>query len=202
MDFIKPPFLGRLFFRRAVFKIPNKENKVFLTFDDGPNPEITPFILASLRKFNAKATFFCLGQQVEKYPDLFAQIIQEGHAVGNHGFHHINGWKTPLKVYIENVNSASQLIESKLFRPPYGKITLPQARALSKKYQLILWDVSAQDYRIDISAEQVYQNVVNNTKSGSVIVLHDNVKANEKLRTVFIDMLTVLTDKFNLASID
>ena len=112
LDFIKPPKIGRLFYKDLIFKIPNKENKIFLTFDDGPNPEVTPFILETLSKFNAKATFFCLGKQIEKYPYLYDQIISEGHQVGNHGFEHLNGWKTKTEDYINNVIKASEIIDS------------------------------------------------------------------------------------------
>ena len=199
LDFIKPPKIGRLFYKDLIFKIPNKENKIFLTFDDGPNPEVTPFILETLSKFNAKATFFCLGKQVEKHPTLFDQIISEGHQVGNHGYDHFNGWETKTEEYINNVIKASELIDSKLFRPPYGKMKVSQIKILKENYKLVLWDVSAQDYLPNITADKVVSNVENHTTEGSIIVMHDNGKVKPHLKNSLPAIVSTLVDRFNMS---
>jgi len=201
IDFIKPPQLGRLFYKDLIFKIPNKENKVYLTFDDGPNPEITPFILETLAKHNAKATFFCLGKQVEKHPQLFGDIIKEGHQVGNHGFEHLNGWQTKTADYLENVKKASMVIDSKIFRPPYGKLKTNQIKGLKNSYKIVLWDVSAQDYKEGIKAEQVVSNVIENTTEGSIIVLHDNIKVSKHYSQSLPLIISQLVGRYNLSFI-
>lgn len=201
LDFIKPPKIGRLFYKDLIFKIPNEENKIYLTFDDGPNPDITPFILETLSKFDAKATFFCLGKQVEKYPTLFEQIIAEGHQIGNHGFDHLNGWETKTEDYIKNAFKASEIIDSKLFRPPYGKMKVSQIKALKEHFKLVLWDVSAQDYLPNISAEKVVFNVINNTSEGSIIVMHDNLKVKPHLKNSLPKLTEMLNNDYILSVI-
>lgn len=176
-DFVKPPKLARSFFKDLVFSLPNNRNEIYLTFDDGPNPTTTPRILETLKEKGVKATFFCLGKNVEKHPKLFESIITQGHEIGNHGYHHLNGWKTDTKTYLQNVEKAAKLIPSTLFRPPYGKILPTQIKSLKEQFNLIMWDVSAQDYRTDLLSSDVQDNVIHHTKSGSILVLHDSDKA-------------------------
>ncbi len=200
LDFIKPPKIGRLFYKDLIFKIPEKENRVYLTFDDGPNPETTPFILETLKQHNAKATFFCLGKNVASYPDLFQQIINDGHGIGNHGYNHLNGWQTQTKEYLEDVQKASEIIHSTLYRPPYGKIKVSQIKELKERFKIIIWDVAAQDYRMDISAETVKKNILGNTTAGSIIVMHDSLKAKENIKAILSPTVEKLGENFIMDS--
>ncbi len=190
-------FIKKIFFRH-IWSIPNKEKGVYLTFDDGPTPEITEWVLAELRKHEAKATFFCIGNNIEKHPNIFSKILQEGHAIGNHTFNHLNGWKTDKTAYVQNAVQCEKAIEdfsyrSKLFRPPYGKIKPSQAKALRDKgYQVIMWDVLSADFDQQISPEQCLENVLKNVSSGSIIVFHDSVKAYENLKYVLPKTLSFL----------
>ncbi len=190
-------FIKKIFFRHN-WSIPNKEKAVYLTFDDGPTPEITEWVLAELKKHEAKATFFCIGNNIEKHPSIFSKILQEGHAIGNHTFNHLNGWKTNKMDYVQNALQCEKAIEafaykSKLFRPPYGKIKPSQAKALRDKgYQVIMWDVLSADFDQQISPEQCLENVLRNVASGSIIVFHDSVKAYENLKYVLPKTLSFL----------
>lgn len=190
-------FIKKIFFRH-IWSIPNKEKAVYLTFDDGPTPEITEWVLAELKKHEAKATFFCIGNNIEKHPNIFSKILQEGHAIGNHTFNHLNGWKTDKTAYVQNALQCEKAIEafsyrSKLFRPPYGKIKPSQAKALRDKgYQVIMWDVLSADFDQQISPEQCLENVLKNVSSGSIIVFHDSVKAYENLKYVLPKTLSFL----------
>ena len=157
---------------------------VYLTFDDGPVPEATPFVLDLLAQYGAKATFFCVGENVERHPDIYKRIIEEGHAVGNHTHNHLNGWLTNTSSYINNTEKAAQHIDSRLFRPPYGKLKPAQYKALKSYYKVIMWDVLSMDYDRNVSATQCEQIVKQHTKLGSVVVFHDSVKAIEKLSIV------------------
>jgi peptidoglycan/xylan/chitin deacetylase (PgdA/CDA1 family) len=190
-------FIKKIFFRH-IWSIPNKEKAVYLTFDDGPTPEITEWVLAELKKHEAKATFFCIGNNIKKNPSIFSKILQEGHAIGNHTFNHLNGWKTDKTAYVQNALQCEKAIEaftykSKLFRPPYGKIKPSQAKALRDKgYQVIMWDVLSADFDQKISPEQCLENVLRNVASGSIIVFHDSVKAYENLKYVLPKTLSFL----------
>lgn len=169
-------------FSNHVWEISNTENKIYLTFDDGPIPEITEWVLEELKKYNAKATFFCIGNNIEKHPEIFEKVINDGHSVGNHTFNHLNGWKTSTKEYIENSIQWSvvsgQSPNGKLFRPPYGKIKSSQSKKLRQLgYKIIMWDVLSADYDTAISPEKCLENVLQNVSSGSIIVFHDSVKA-------------------------
>jgi len=192
---IKTNALIKKIFSNYVWDVSNTENKIYLTFDDGPTPEITEWVLEELKKHNAKATFFCIGNNIVKYPDVFEKVINEGHSIGNHTFNHLNGWKTSTKEYLDNTKlceeqilksnpSNSELakqiynLQSKLFRPPYGKIKLSQSKKLRQLgYKIIMWDVLSADFDTFISKEKCFDNVIKNTKSGSIIVFHDSVKA-------------------------
>lgn len=155
---------------------------VYLTFDDGPTPGITEYILDDLRKYEAKATFFCLGKNVESYPALFESIIAEGHKAGNHTYSHLKGWKTPTKDYIEEIRFSNRFVDSDLFRPPYGRITRWQAKELQKEYRLIMGNIVSQDYSPVITPEKCLDNVIKHVRPGSIIVFHDSLKAEKNMR--------------------
>ena len=178
MYLIKPTWwLRKIYSSALTWKIPVEERKIFLTFDDGPHPTITPFVLNCLKQYNAKATFFCIGKNVQLYQGVFQQIINEGHRIGNHTHNHLNGWKTTDKKYFENIILAKKFIDSNLFRPPYGRITRFQIQQLQSAFNIIMWDVLSGDFDADLSPQKCLQNVVSNTSSGSIIVFHDSEKA-------------------------
>ena len=172
---------------------------IYLTFDDGPHPEATPFVLSELEKYNAKATFFCIGNNVLKHSNIYESILQAGHSVGNHTYDHLNGWKTETGAYLENIKDAATLIDSSLFRPPYGRIRKRQIRALKQAShlpnQIIMWDVLSGDFDIKINGETCARNVIENTVQGSIVVFHDSQKAWDRLS---IALPLVLQYFFNL----
>ena len=186
---IKTNALIKRIFSNYVWDVSNTENKIYLTFDDGPIPEITEWVLEELKKYEAKATFFCIGDNIQKYPEIFEKVIKDGHSVGNHTFNHLNGWETSTKEYIENSiqcsvignqspNCKLKTENCQLFRPPYGKIKTSQAKKLRQLgYKIIMWDVLSADYDTSISPEKCLENVLKNVTSGSIIVFHDSVKA-------------------------
>lgn len=178
---LKPPKFLRRLMPDLVWDIEDQKN-VFLTFDDGPTPGITEWILATLDKYDAKATFFCLGKNVEAYPDLYQRILDAGHRVGNHTYSHQKGWSMPTDRYVEDVDFAADLIQSDLFRPPYARITPAQTRALAPRYRLIMWDVISRDYNRKITPATCLRNVVPYIEGGAIIVFHDSVKAFRNMR--------------------
>jgi len=157
---------------------------IYLTFDDGPHPEITPWVLDQLDGCDAKATFFLVGRSAEKYPKLVEDIRSQGHAIGNHTYSHPNGWRTSFAHYMADVNRCDEILQSKLFRPPYGKMTLRQTRALQKRFDIIMWDVMPGDYNPHVSQERLLARIKSRTRPGSIIVLHENEKAWGNLRVV------------------
>ena len=169
----KPSIILKTLFPGLIWNIPNNENKVFLTFDDGPDPEVTPWVLDVLNQYKAKATFFCLGKNVERHTDIFQRIKNEGHAVGNHSYSHLDGWRTKNKGYFEDIESADKLIQSNLFRPPYVRIRPSQIKVLKEKYRIIMWDVMSGDYSEKINGEKSAGNVLKWSRPGSIIVFHD-----------------------------
>ena len=184
MYLVKTPVLiSKLSSRSLVWNIPNNEKKIYLTFDDGPIPELTMEILVYLNQYQAKATFFCVGKNAKQYPELIERIQDDGHIIGNHSFHHLNGWKNRTSSYIENIEKASQYINSNLFRPPYGRITYSQIKQIKKDYKIIMWSILSGDFDQNISSEQCLKNVLQ-SKSGDIIVFHDNTKAREKIHEV------------------
>ena len=189
-----PRFLARLFPKRLWF-VPTREKTLYLTFDDGPIPEVTPFVLDTLAEHGAQATFFCVGENVHKHPEVYRRILEEGHAVGNHTFHHLNGWKTPTEAYLDNVARCAELVESPLFRPPYGRLTQAQAKRLNPTYRLVMWDVLAKDYDPTTDAEACFQNVSRHARPGSIVVLHDSLKAQHNLRVVLPRILAFFGEK-------
>ena len=163
--------------------MPSTEKKIYLSFDDGPHPQATPFVLDTLKQYHAKASFFCIGKNVAEFPELYKGILLDGHTVGNHTQDHLNGWKTKDSQYFENIREASKYIDSKLFRPPYGKITRFQAKQIREKMgmQIVMWSVLSADFDIRIRPEQCLKNVVENAGNGSIIVFHDSAKAFERM---------------------
>jgi peptidoglycan/xylan/chitin deacetylase (PgdA/CDA1 family) len=155
--------------------------KIFLTFDDGPTPGVTEWVLDQLREYNAKATFFCIGRNVEHFPDTYHKILEEGHSVGNHTYSHLKGFRSGRRHYFEDVELASNFIDSDLFRPPYGRIRPDQVREVVKQYRLIMWDVLSIDYTRKVPDEEIVHNVTTHARSGSIVVFHDSEKARKNL---------------------
>lgn len=181
----KAPWALRKIYSECVWEIPTEEKIIYLTFDDGPYPKATYFVLDELKRYNALATFFCIGQNVVQYPEVYQQVLQAGHKTGNHTFNHLNGWKTKDQIYLDNIEKASSVIKSKLFRPPYGRITKFQLQALQGKkynYTPIMWSVLSGDFDPSISPKKCAKNVIKNAKKGSMIVFHDSEKAFPNLR--------------------
>ena len=172
-------------FKGFVWDLPNTDNTIYLTFDDGPTPEVTEWVLSVLAEHDIKATFFCIGNNIEKHPDIFQKVIEGGHTIANHTYNHMNGWKTGDEIYFENIEATEHSIAKHsvmgrrtLFRPPYGKIKGKQADEVRRRgYRIIMWDVLSADFDRTITPEKCLQNVTRNTRSGSVIIFHDSVKA-------------------------
>jgi peptidoglycan-N-acetylglucosamine deacetylase len=186
---IKTNWLIKRVFSDYIWDIPTADKKVYLTFDDGPTSEITTWVLNQLKQYNAKATFFCIGDNIQKNPEIFHSIIQNGHAIGNHTFNHYNGWKTKTSDYIKNVLLCQEAIRQpttdnrQLFRPPYGKIKKSQAKMLSDLgYKIVMWDVLSADFDTTISQEKCLKNVLKNISAGSIIVFHDSLKSFKNLK--------------------
>jgi len=179
---VRPPFFFRwLSPGYLACDLPGEDKVIYITFDDGPIPEVTPEALTILKKYDAKATFFMVGDNVRKHPDIFELVTRDGHAIGNHTFHHLNGWKTPPGEYMEDVNRCREYFSTRLFRPPYGRFTPTQYFLLRNDFRFVLWSVLTGDFRKTITPEQCLNNALEHTRSGSIVVFHDNLKATEKL---------------------
>ena len=179
---IKTPIIVQKLFSNYCWRFSSSVKEIYLTFDDGPTPEITTYVLNELNKYKAKATFFCIGKNVKKNHAIFERIIEEGHSIGNHTHHHLNGFKTNNSYYIKNICQAAELIESKLFRPPYGRLKLSQAKSITNLgYKIIMWDVLSADFDPKITPEKCLKNVISKTTNGSIIVMHDSYKSKDKL---------------------
>lgn len=184
--------LGWLFNRiypSMEWKIPVADKKIFLTFDDGPIPDVTEFVLEVLKLYDCKATFFCVGDNLRKYPGVHSKVAAAGHSLGNHTFNHLNGWKTDLLQYIENVTKCQELLhttgtDKQLFRPPYGKITGKQIAALKDEYRIIMWDVLTGDFDQNLSPDKCLKKSINYTGNGSIVIFHDSIKAERNLKFV------------------
>jgi peptidoglycan/xylan/chitin deacetylase (PgdA/CDA1 family) len=196
--------LGRLLYPSLFWNMPRNTNTIYLSFDDGPHPAITPWVLKVLNDYQAKATFFCVGENILKFPEVFQQLISEGHSFGNHTHNHVKGWKTSTSNYLENIIKAEAVIskysentnDQKLFRPPYGKITPSQVKRLQQlNYKIVMWDALSADFDASISAENCFKNVIENTKAGSIVVFHDSEKAVEKLKLVLPKVLEYYSKK-------
>jgi peptidoglycan/xylan/chitin deacetylase (PgdA/CDA1 family) len=193
MYLVKNPSFLRKVFPSLLWKVKTKEKDLYLTFDDGPHPTITPWVLDVLDQFNAKATFFCIGKNVELYPDVYKEIIRRGHRVGNHTHNHLNGWKTLTKEYVSNTQKAAEYIDSKLFRPPYGRIKSSQIRRLKHEYQIVMWSVISGDFDQKLLPEECLNIVVQNTQKGNIIVFHDSEKAEKNMKYVLPRLLNHFT---------
>lgn len=181
-------------YRQRLWAVDTKEKHIYLTFDDGPNPVATSFVLDELKKYNARATFFCIGKNVIEYPTIYRRIISDGHTTGNHTQHHLNGWRTAADNYLADVTEASAHIRSALFRPPYGRLKSVQARRLID-YKIVMWDVLSGDFDESISKEKCLKNVIANAEEGSIVVFHDSEKAFPRLEYVLPEVLRFFTEK-------
>lgn len=195
MFLAKTPNAIKRTLRSLVWNIPNKTNTIYLTFDDGPTPEITEWVLNELEKHQIPATFFVVGNNVEKHPEIVKAILAKGHKIGNHTQHHLNGWKSKTANYLADVAKCQDLVKSKLFRPPYGRIKNTQIRKLKLAYDIIMWDVLSGDFDQKITPETCVNNVLVNTVPGSIIVFHDSVKAEKNLKASLPIILTELKAK-------
>lgn len=184
MYFVRTPDWLSACFPQFICHQSRSEKVIYLTFDDGPIPEVTPWVMELLATYKAKATFFCVGDNMRKYPSIFEQLQIEGHAIGNHTFHHLDAWKTQKSLYLENVQHCNNYTKSSLFRPPYGHLTFSIVHALKQQYKIILWDVLSGDFDATISSEQCLKNILQHVRNGSIIVLHDSLKAEQHLRYV------------------
>ena len=196
MYLVKTPSLIQQLFPNYLWRIPTHEKVLYLTFDDGPIPAITPWVLDTLRAYQVKATFFCVGDNIRKHPAIFQQLLQEGHTVGNHTFHHLDGWKTATESYLDNVKKCSEYITtSTFFRPPYGHLCPKQAKAIQQSHKIVLWDVLSGDFDVKLTPEKCLHNIVSNTTKGSIIVFHDSLKAAPRLKYCLPKILNHYSEK-------
>ncbi|HZW63146.1 MAG TPA: polysaccharide deacetylase family protein [Flavobacteriaceae bacterium] len=180
---IKTPKIAIRFFPNYLWRIDTSEKDIYLTFDDGPTAEVTPWILDTLSSFDAKATFFCIGKNVVANPEIYTSLLAAGHTVGNHTHTHLKGWKTPLPEYVSDVALAKQHIASSLFRPPYGKLTSKQGKALQTQgFRVVMWDVLSMDWDNSVSVETCLENVLKKSRPGSIVVFHDSIKASRNMQ--------------------
>jgi peptidoglycan/xylan/chitin deacetylase (PgdA/CDA1 family) len=182
MYLARTPALIKPLLKDFIWHMSRSGRAVYLTFDDGPVPEVTPWVLDTLAEYGARATFFCIGRNAQANPELLARIRRDGHSVGNHTHAHPNGWKTPTPAYFRDVLMCQSITGTKLFRPPYGRISREQSRALGKRFSLIMWDVLSGDFDTTIDGAKCLRNVVDHCRAGSIIVLHDSLKAETRLR--------------------
>jgi peptidoglycan-N-acetylglucosamine deacetylase len=209
--FVKTPALLRALFPNFLWRVPTKQPVLYLTFDDGPIPQVTDFVLEELEKYQAKATFFCVGDNIRKHPEIFHRLLVYGHKVGNHTYNHLKGWKTSHQEYVENAalweaeaGKIPEYARTNFFRPPYGRIKPAQARNLRKQgYKIVMWDVLTKDYDQQLSEKECLKNALKYTDTGSVIVFHDSLKAEKNLRYVLPRFLKHFSDKgFVFQSLD
>lgn len=191
MKIFKVPRFFRLFFPNKTWGFSTSEKVVYLTFDDGPDPGITPWLLDFLANKNIVATFFCVGENVKKYPEIYARILAEGHAVGNHCMRHQKGTNVTLEEYVQSVELASQFIDSNLFRPPYGRMTIRQTHALRKKYVIIMWSWLSFDYDPSISVSKIIKKAKRQIQAGDILVLHDNSKTTDRLKVILPELIEI-----------
>ncbi len=195
MYLIKTPQFIQKLFPNFTWRIPTGERVLHLTFDDGPIPEVTPWVLEQLAQHGASATFFCVGENIQKHPEVFSQILKAGHSVGNHTYHHLNGWASDNLKYFLNVRRCARQMDSNLFRPPYGRLTPRQAEFLQRHYRIVMWDVLSGDFDPHVTPEQCVSNVLKNAKPGSVVVMHDSLKAWDKLQLLLPKVLEHFASK-------
>ena len=192
---VKIPDLLKPLAKDLVWNVETKRREVFITFDDGPHPDITPWVLDQLDKYDAKGTFFCVGDNISKYREIFDLIIERGHSVGNHTMNHLNGWKTEVDEYVLNVDACQKHHDFTMLRPPYGKISKGQVGALKDRFSLVMWDVLSADFDQSIDGEKCTQNVLKNVHPGAIIVFHDSEKAESNLRYALPKVLESLTNE-------
>jgi peptidoglycan/xylan/chitin deacetylase (PgdA/CDA1 family) len=178
---IKSPKWLRVLYPQLLWHKSRNKKTLYLTFDDGPIPDVTPAILKILKKHEIKATFFCVGENIHKYPSIFNQILEDGHAVGNHTYHHLKGWITNKKEYLNDIEKCQKLTKSNLFRPPYGRGTRAQYSELKKSYEIVMWDIMSGDFDPSISPQKCLNNVLKYSDNGSIIVFHDSLKAKSRV---------------------
>ena len=204
--FTKVPNFIQRFFPNIIWKKTTDEKKIWLTFDDGPEEEVTEFILKTLKKLNIKASFFLIGKNIQAFPELTKEIIKEGHIVGNHSFSHLNGFISKKEEYIYDIELGQKLINEKLvemgitnkikiFRPPFGRILPQQIKRLKENYKIVMWDIFSWDFKKNISPEKIYNNVIDNVVEGSILVFHNNKKSLNNLKLILEDTLVKLKEK-------
>lgn len=196
MYWVKTPGWLKKIYSQLIWDMPKNQQQVYLTFDDGPHPTITPWVLEQLKLVNAHATFFCIGKNVQAHPEIYQQIIEAGHQVGNHTYNHINGWKSGAEIYKSEVLLTQKLVNTELFRPPYGRISFKQIRLLKQhNFKIIMWDVLSGDFDTTITADQCKSNVLRKIQPGSIVVFHDSDKAWPRLKTALPDILQELNSR-------
>jgi len=195
MYFVQSPFFLRWLYPNVTWNKSREKKIIYLTFDDGPIPEITPWILDTLAAYNAKATFFCVGENIIKHPHIFQRLLQEGHQVGNHTYNHLKGWDYSDEEYLENVRKCQELTKTSLFRPPYARAKKSQLKVLKDQFEIIYWDVLSGDFDLQLTPEKCYANIQRNTKNGSIIVMHDNIKAIPRVQYALPLLLAYFTQK-------
>lgn len=197
-----PTFIQNMF-PAFMWRMDTDEPTLYLTFDDGPIPEVTPWVLEQLGEFGAQATFFCVGENVRKHPEIFDMILDNGHTVGNHTYNHLSGWANENLPYFHNIRNCAKLVDSNLFRPPYGKIRPTQVQFLQRHYKIVMWDVLSGDFDANLSPEKCLDNVIRNSRPGSIIVMHDSLKAKANLMHALPGILRHFSEMgYRFASLD
>ena len=184
---VKTPWIVKRLYPNLLWNRNRDQRCIYVTFDDGPIPIVTPFVLNILKQYDAKATFFCIGENVNKHPDIFEQVKNAGHAIGNHTYNHLKGWKTEDKTYLDNFNKADELLHTNLFRPPYGRIKKSQIKLLKEvkpDLEIVMWDILSRDYNQKLKPETCLKNVLKHTGNGSIVLFHDSLKAFDRLEYV------------------
>ncbi len=192
---IRAPKIIRKLYPSFIWNFPDEKDGIFLTFDDGPRPEVTPWVLDMLDKYNAKATFFCIGKNVEMFPELFEEVKRRGHAVGNHSYSHVKGWGMTTGDYVKDIDTAGDMIKSNLFRPPYARIGTNQARMLGERYHTIMWNILSRDYNRNLSGDACARNVIPHLAPGAIIVFHDSIKCSPNLFEALPQVLEAIKEK-------
>ncbi len=192
--FTKAPLLLKKIFPSLIWEIKTDERVIYLTFDDGPTPDVTPWVLELLNQYNAKATFFCVGRNIEENPSIVNDIKEQGHVIGNHTYSHLNGWKSGTKSYVFDIEKFNRVFASKLFRPPYGRLKPSQYSILNTQYKIVMWDVLCGDFDAGISKKRCLTNIIKNARCGSIVILHDRKKSEKKLKFVLPEILEYYTN--------
>ena len=194
---VRPPKFIKRLYPSVIWNFYNIDDKtsVYLTFDDGPNPEVTPWVLKQLEKYNAKATFFCLGKNVEQHPETYKMILQQGHRVGNHSYSHVKGFGVNVGRYVEDFDFAEEFIETNLLRPPYARCTPRQIKMLSQRFHIVMMDIVSRDYSNKISPRRCLRNITKYVQAGSIVGLHDSQRSEKNIRYVLPRLLEFLTEK-------